>query len=177
VIAIAQLARTVSIDFKFPEHINQGLSALTRSTKEAALLLSGSSFRSMAEDPQPPATTTNSQQPLLGPPPMGPPNLPVPKPVVITQIPASGIGATSLSSLLSPMNISPMTISPNYTTGGGTASPSIAAFPSGQGTAGLNKFDATIVQMRAQVSQGSEQGSGVKSPPPPPIVSIPLARE
>lgn len=57
------------------------------------------------------------------------------------------------------------------------ASPSIAAFPSSQNTAGLNKFDATIVQMRAQGSQGGEQGSGVKSPPPPPIVSIPLPRE
>jgi hypothetical protein len=172
VIAIAQLARTVSIDFKFPEHINQGLSALTRSTKEAALLLSGSSFRSMAEDP----TITNNAQPPQGPSPMGPPSQPVPKPVVITQIPSSGIGATSLSSLLSPMNISPMAISPNYTPGG-TASPSVTAFPSGQGTAGLNKFDATIVQMRAQGSQGGEQGSGVKSPPPPPIVSIPLPRE
>jgi hypothetical protein len=174
VIAIAQLARTVSIEFKFPEHINQGLSALTRSTKEAALLLSGSSFRSMAEDP---TIANNAQQPPQGPPPMGPPSQPVPKPVVITQIPSSGIGATSLSSLLSPMNISPMPISPNYTPGGGTASPSIAAFPNGQGTAGLNKFDATIVQMRAQGSQGGEQGSGVKSPPPPPIVSIPLPRE
>jgi hypothetical protein len=53
VIGIAQLARTVSIDFKFPEHINLGLSALTRSTKEAALLLSGSSFRSMADEATP----------------------------------------------------------------------------------------------------------------------------
>jgi hypothetical protein len=77
----------VSIDFKFPEHINQGLSALTRSTKEAALLLSGSSFRSMADETQTPKT--------------------VPHP--------TGLSQSSLSSILSPMNISPLTISPNYT--------------------------------------------------------------
>ena len=158
-IQIAQLARTVSIDFKFPEHINQGLSALTRSTKEAALLLSGSSFRSMADETsqQPP----QSQQ-AIKPPPLQPTGL-----------------QSSLSSLLSPMNISPLTISPNYTPS--MASPSVAAF-SQQQTGGLNKFDATIVQMR-QAGQTSAGGSGVaegqavRSPLPPPIVSIPLPRE
>jgi hypothetical protein len=71
VIAIAQLARTVSIDFKFPEHINQGLSALTRSTKEAALLLSGSSFRSMADETSTPkphsGNTPSSLSSILSP--------------------------------------------------------------------------------------------------------------
>jgi hypothetical protein len=143
------LARTVSIDFKFPEHINQGLSALTRSTKEAALLLSGSSFRSTADEtPKPPS------------------------------IHSTGLGQSSLSSILSPMNISPLTISPNYTPS--TASPSVGSFPSQQpqqGT-GLNKFDATIVQMRQQQGQGPPGAeTTVKSPPLPPIVSIPLPRE
>ena len=147
-IAIAQLARTVSIDFKFPEHINQGLSALTRSTKEAALLLSGSSFRSMADE------TQTAKLP--------------------TAILPTGLGQSSLSSLLSPMNISPLTISPIYTSSVG--SPSVAAFPQQQNASGLNKFDATIVQMRqGQGPPGADQT--VRSPPPPPIVSIPLPRE
>lgn len=166
-IAIAQLARTVSIDFKFPEHINQGLSALTRSTKEAALLLSGSSFRSMAEQDQQQPPSQQQQQPQQA---------QQPQPLKPQMLPA-GLGQTSLSSLLSPMNISPLTISPNYTPT--TASPSFAAFPAGtQGTGqgGLNKFEATIVtHMRAQGSQGGEQG--VRSPPQPPIVSIPLPRD
>lgn len=156
-IQIAQLARTVSIDFKFPEHINQGLSALTRSTKEAALLLSGSSFRSVADE-------TGQQPP------------PSQQPVKLPPVQPTGL-QSSLSSLLSPMNISPLTISPNYTPS--TASPSVAGF-SQQQTGGLNKFDATIVQMR-QAAQGGGgggmEGQAVKSPPPPPIVSIPLPRE
>ena len=165
-IAIAQLARTVSIDFKFPEHINQGLSALTRSTKEAALLLSGSSFRSMAEQDQQQPPSQQQQQQAQHAQPLKPQTLP------------AGVG--QFSSLLSPMNISPLTISPNYTPT--TASPSVAAFPTGtQGTGqgGLNKFDAAIAtHMRAQSSQGGEQGVvGVRSPPQPPIVSIPLPRE
>ena len=45
---------------------------------------------------------------------------------------------------------------------------------------GLNKFDATIVQMRqggqAAGAAGTE-GQAVRSPPPAPIVSIPLPRE
>jgi hypothetical protein len=70
------------------------------------------------------------------------------------------------------MNISPSTISPNYT-------PSITN--SNVLQQGLNKFDATIVQMRQQ-QQGPPGAEGtavtaVKSPPPPPIVSIPLSRE
>jgi hypothetical protein len=148
VIAIAQLARTVSIDFKFPEHINQGLSALTRSTKEAALLLSGSSFRSMADET--PRITTPLQ------------------PIPLSQ--------PSLSSLLSPMSISPLTISPNYTPA--VSSPSVAAFPQATSgaTAGLNKFDATIVQMKAaQALPGADPT--LRNQPPPPIVSIPLPRE
>jgi hypothetical protein len=126
VIGIAQLARTVSIDFKFPEHINHGLSALTRSTKEAALLLSGSSFRSMDD-------TGNTPKP-------------------------QALAPQSLSSMLSPMNIS------QYT---GMGSPSAVSFSQER----VNKFDATIVQMR---NAGQEQT--VRSPPPP-IVSIPLPRE
>jgi hypothetical protein len=78
---------------------------------------------------------------------------------------------SSLSSLLSPMNISPLTISPNYTPSIG--SPSVTTFPTQQG--GLNKFDATIVQMRQ--GQGLPGTESVRSPPPPPIVSIPLPRE
>jgi hypothetical protein len=150
------LARTVSIDFKFPEHINQGLSALTRSTKEAALLLSGSSFRSTAdENPKPPPPAS---------------------------IHPTGLGQSSLSSLLSPMNISPLTISPNYTPS--TASPSIGSFPSPQQqqqqqNGGLNKFDPSIVQMRQQQGQGppGAETTTMKNLPPPPIVSIPLPRE
>jgi hypothetical protein len=149
VIAIAQLARTVSIDFKFPEHINQGLSALTRSTKEAALLLSGSSFRSMADE--------------------------TPKPQNLAPIHATAIGQASLSSLLSPMNISPLTISPNYTPS--IASPAVGSFTQQQAGM-LNKFDATIVQMRAQGQMGPPGGDQtMRSLPPPPIVSIPLPRE
>ena len=147
------MARTVSIDFKFPEHINQGLSALTRSTKEAALLLSGSSFRSTADE--------------------------TPKPPALASIHSTGLSQSSLSSILSPMNISPLTISPNYTPS--TASPSVGSFPSQQSQqgAGLNKFDATIVQMRQQQGQGppGAETTTVKSPPLPPIVSIPLPRE
>jgi len=145
----------VSIDFKFPAHITQGLSALTRSTKEAALLLSGSSFRSMADEvAQAPKPST-------------------------TPLPTSGLAQSSLSSLLSPMSISPLSISPNYTPS--IASPSIATFPAG-GQQGLNKFDAAIVQMRQQQQQGGQGPTGngeqtVRSPPPPPIVSIPLPRE
>ena len=71
------------------------------------------------------------------------------------------------------MNISPLTISPNYTPS--MASPSVAGFGQQQ-TGGLNKFDATIVQMR-QAAAGGEGGQGVRSPLPPPIVSIPLPRE
>lgn len=121
-IGIAQLARTVSIDFKFPEHINQGLSALTRSTKEAALLLSGSSFRSTADEaPKPPLAPIHS----------------------------TGLGQSSLSSILSPMNISPLTISPNYTPS--ITSPNVTGFPQQQQQGGgLNKFDATFVQIRQQ---------------------------
>ena len=131
---------------------------MTRSTKEAALLLSGSSFRSMADE--------------------------TPKAPALAPIHATGLGQTSLTSLLSPMNvISPLSISsPGY--GSGMASP-VVAF----GQQGLNKFDATIVQMRqAQQQQQQQQqvlqqlglGSGdqtVRSPLPPPIVSIPLPRE
>lgn len=152
------MARTVSIDFKFPEHINQGLSALTRSTKEAALLLSGSSFRSTADE---------TSKPPLAP------------------IHSTGLGQSSLSSLLSPMNISPLTMSPNYTPS--NTSPNASAFSQPQQQqqqqqqgGGLNKFDATIVQIRQQQQgpPGAEGGSAtVKSPPPPPIVSIPLPRE
>ena len=150
-IAIAQLARTVSIDFKFSEQINQGLSALTRSTKEAALLLSGSSFRSTADETQPF------------------------KPPVQATAPPTGLGQSSLSSLLAPMNISPLTISPNYTPSVG--SPSVAAFPQQQ-AAGVNKFDVTNVQIRQGQGLSSTEGNQmVRSPPPPPIVSIPLPRE
>lgn len=77
---------------------------------------------------------------------------------------------------ISPLNIS----SPGYASG--MASP-VVAF----GQQGLNKFDATIVQMRqAQAVQvqaqqqplGQGQGDQiVRSPLPPPIVSIPLPRE
>lgn len=143
-IGIAQLARTVSIDFKFPEHINLGLSALTRSTKEAALLLSGSSFRSMADD----ALTS--------------------KPQMLAPIHSAGLGQASLNSLLSPMNISPLAMSPNYTA---MQSPNATGFQQG----GLNKFDATIVQMRQNAAAAAAEGS-MRSPPPP-IVSIPLPRE
>jgi hypothetical protein len=149
----------VSIDFKFPEHINQGLSALTRSTKEAALLLSGSSFRSMADEtPKPPPAPTHS----------------------------AGLVQASLSSILSPTNISSLTTS-NYTPA--VPSPSVTAFPitqTGQQQQQLlpgvlNKVDATTVQMKQAggVSQGGPPGadSTARSPPPPPIVSIPLPRE
>jgi hypothetical protein len=106
-----------------------------------------------------------------------------PKAPALAPIHATGLGQTSLTSLLSPMNnISPLTISsPGYASG--MASP-VVAF----GQQGLNKFDATIVQMRQaqqqqqqqQVLQQLGQGSGdqtVRSPLPPPIVSIPLPRE
>ena len=86
-----------------------------------------------------------------------------PKPPVASNH-STGLGQSSLSSLLSPMNISPST-------------PSSSFSPSG----GLNKFDATIVQMRQQQQgpPGAEGGmaTSMKSPPPPPIVSIPLSRE
>ena len=92
------------------------------------------------------------------------------KPAPMQQPP--GIAQASLSSLLSPLNISPMKMSPNYTPA--LSSPGGAGFPSHQ--SGLNKFDATIVQVRqAQGPPGADQG--VRSPPPPPIVSIPLPRE
>jgi hypothetical protein len=84
----------------------------------------------------------------------------------------TGIAQASLSSLLSPMNISPLTISHNYTPS--ATSPSAAAFPAQQ--TGLNKFDASIGQGRQGLGPtGADQG--VRSPPPPPIVSIPLPRE
>jgi hypothetical protein len=78
---------------------------------------------------------------------------------------------------ISPLNIS----SPGYASG--MASP-VVAF----GQQGLNKFDATIVQMRqAQAAQAAQVQAlqqplglgdqGVRSPLPPPIVSIPLPRE
>lgn len=103
-----------------------------------------------------------------------------PKAPALAPIHATGLAHNSLSSLLSPMNsISPLNISsPGYASG--MASP-VVAF----GQQGLNKFDATIVQMRqaqaAQVQalqQPLGQGDqGVRSPLPPPIVSIPLPRE
>ena len=157
VIGSAQLARTVSIDFKFPEHINQGLSALTRSTKEAALLLSGSSFRSTADE--------------------------APKPTAVAPIHSTGL-QSSLSSLLSPTNVSPLTIAPNYTSS--IASPGIVSFTQQQqqqSGGALNKFDATIVQMRQQQAQGhcsvetTTTTMAQRNPLPPPIVSIPLSRE
>lgn len=105
-----------------------------------------------------------------------------PKAPALAPIHATGLAQTSLTSLLSPMNsISPLNISsPGYASG--MASP-VVAF----GQQGLNKFDATIVQMRqAQAVQVQAQqqplGQGlgdqiVRSPLPPPIVSIPLPRE
>lgn len=110
-----------------------------------------------------------------------------PKPPALAPIHATGLGQTSLTSLLSPMNnISPLNISSPAAGGfgSGMASP-VVAF----GQQGLNKFDATIVQMRQaqqaqqvqqQQAQGVGQGAGdqtVRSPLPPPIVSIPLPRE
>jgi len=74
------------------------------------------------------------------------------------------------------MNISPLTMSPNYTPA--VSSPSAGAFPQGSvgATAGLNKFDASNVQMRA--AQGPPGGDQtVRNQLPPPIVSIPLPRE
>jgi len=81
-------------------------------------------------------------------------------------------------------NISPLNISsPGYASG--MASP-VVAF----GQQGLNRFDATIVQMRQaqaanavqvqaqQQPQGQGQGEQIgRSALPPPIVSIPLPRE
>jgi len=102
-----------------------------------------------------------------------------PKAPALAAIHANGLGQGSLTSLLSPMNnISPLTISsPGYSSG--MASP-VVAF----GQQGLNKFDATIVQMRQAQQQQAQQQPGqgpgdptVRSALPPPIVSIPLPRE
>jgi hypothetical protein len=51
VISIAELTKTVSkdFDFKFTNSIPSALSATTRSTKEVAILLSVSSFRTVAD--------------------------------------------------------------------------------------------------------------------------------
>jgi hypothetical protein len=61
-------------------------------------------------------------------------------------------------------------------------SPSTATFPQQQipqqlqQQGGLNKFDATIVQMRqGQGPPGADPSA--RNPLPPPIVSIPLSRE
>ena len=172
VIAIAQLARTVSIDFKFPEHINLGLSALTRSTKEAALLLSGSSFRAMDDSaitPKPSTTLAPIHAAGLGQP-------------GSSQTALSPMGISPLN--ISPLNVSPLPVNPNYAVPA-VSSPAGVAFGAVQ-NGGLNKFDATIVQMRqgSVATQGAAaiQTAGVEGqqsvrPPAPPIVSIPLPRE
>jgi hypothetical protein len=66
------------------------------------------------------------------------------------------------------MNISPLSITSNYPAMG---SPAAGSFSGGQG---LNKFDATIVQMR---NAATGTGEHTMRSPPPPIVSIPLPRE
>jgi hypothetical protein len=97
-----------------------------------------------------------------------------PKPQNLAPIHAAAIGQASLSSLLSPMNISPLTISPNFTPS--VASPAVGSFVQQQ-PGMLNKFDATIVQMRPQGQMGPPGGDQTVRSPPPPIVSIPLPRE
>jgi hypothetical protein len=94
------------------------------------------------------------------------------KPQMLAPIHSAGLGQASLNSLLSPMNISPLAMSPNYTA---MQSPSATGFQQG----GLNKFDATIVQMRqnAAAAAAAAAADGSVRSPPPPIVSIPLPRE